>query len=297
MRIVYISGSGRSGSTMLERLLHAGGIGCALGEFHCLWRLHRSEQTCACGMPAAEDPFWTRVLARSGLTDAELAELGRLEQTIVRTGYIAQHGFNLVELGRQDDVRRFLELQFRLFAAIAALSGREVLVDSSKAGPRAWILACHPDVRFLHLWRDPADVIASWRSRKFDRGLGSEMQRLSIMRATLDWLKVEWLMRRLARQTRVTSLDYRSICLDPQKELGRALADVGLPLIDDAAWLASHQMVPVSEYHSLNGNPDRFDRAPISVRLRETDWKVLPRLEAFRIRAQGTILAALYPSP
>ncbi len=297
MQVVYISGSGRSGSTMLERLLHAGGMGCALGEFHCLWRLPRDEQTCACGVPAAEDLFWSKVLEHSCLTVADIADLGRLERAVVRTGYIARHKFSLEALARQADVQEFLELQFRLFTAISEQSGHDVLVDSSKAGPRAWILACDPRVTFLHLWRDPADVIASWRSRKFDRGLGSEMQRLSVMRAALDWVKVEGLMRRLGRQTAVTSLNYRSICVDPRKELDRALADAGLPAIAPAAWLASHTMMPVSDYHSLNGNPDRFDRDPISVSLRETDWQRLPRLEAMRIKAQGKVMASFYPAP
>lgn len=297
MQVVYISGSGRSGSTLVERLLHAGGIGCALGEFHCLWRLPRNEQTCACGVPAAEDLFWSNVLEHSRLTASDMRELGRLEQAIVRTGYIARHKFSLANLRRQDEVKIFLDLQFRLFAAIAQRSGRDVLIDSSKAGPRAWILACHPGVRFLHLWRDPADVIASWRSRKFDRGLGSEMQRLSVTRAALDWVKVEGLMRRLGRQTEVINLNYRSICVDPRTQLDCAMRDVGLPEIAEAAWLASHKMVPVSEYHSLNGNPDRFDRDPISVSLRETNWQLLPRLEALRIRAQGKLMASLYPAP
>lgn len=297
MQVLYISGSGRSGSTLVERLLHAAGSGCALGEFHCLWRLPRDEQTCACGAPAAEDTFWCEVLARARLTSSELLELGRLEQVVVRTGYIARHKFNLARLSAQDDVKRFLELQFRLFDAIADASGRSVLIDSSKAGPRAWILACDARVKFLHLWRDPADVIASWRSRKFDRGLGSEMQRLSVLHAALDWAKVEGLVRRLGRQTKVTSLDYRAICIDPRGALNQALAAMALPATDAAAWLGSHKMVPVSGYHSLNGNPDRFDREPISVSLRETDWSNLPSFEALQIRVQGKAMATFYPAP
>ncbi|MGV3510879.1 MAG: sulfotransferase [Novosphingobium sp.] len=297
MRKIYISGSGRSGSTMVERLLHAGGVGCALGEFHCLWRMPRRDQTCACGNPAADDEFWSAVLQQASLAASDLSELERLERTVVRTGYIARHGFDVARLARQSEVRAFLSLQNQLFAAIVQQSGQDVLIDSSKAGPRAWILACDPDVRFLHLWRDPADVIASWRSRKFDRGLGTEMQRLSITRAALDWIKVEGLMRRLARQVDVASLSYRAICVDPRNELDRALAAIGLPAIEENRWLASHTMMPVSEYHSLNGNPDRFGRDPITVSLRETDWRSLPRTEAWRIRMQAMAMASLYPAP
>lgn len=297
MRKIYISGSGRSGSTMVERLLHAGGVGFALGEFHCLWRIPRSEQTCACGKPAADDEFWSEVLHRASLSANDLSELERLEQAVVRTGYIARHGFNVERLARQSEVRAFLALQNQLFSAIAQRSGHNVLIDSSKAGPRAWILACDPDVRFLHLWRDPADVIASWRSRKFDRGLGTEMQRLSITRAALDWIKVEELMRRLARQIDVASLSYRAICINPRNELDAALAALGLPPIEKSRWLASHTMMPVSEYHSLNGNPDRFGRDSITVSMRETDWRSMPLIESLRIRMHAMAMASFYPAP
>ena len=194
-------------------------------------------------------------------------------------------------------MQHFLALQAQIFDAIAHVSGRSLIIDSSKAGPRAWIMACDPRVSLVHLYRRPADVIGSWRARKFDQGLGSEMQRLSLSRAAGDWLKAEHFARRLARQRRVVMIDYRALCHDPRPVIDRVLAAIDLPPTDPAGWLGPNQVHPASDYHSLNGNPDRFDRKPLTIRLRETDWDRYPPGEAAAIRCLGGLLSLAYPAP
>ena len=297
MRVIYISGSGRSGSTLLERIFHATADCTAIGEFHCLWRMALPDIHCSCGETAPDDFFWREALARAGTGAAELAELRRLEKVVARSGFIAQHGYDLDRLRRSPEVARFLELQFLLFTAIAGVSGRGVIVDSSKAGPRAWIMACDPRVSLLHLYRPPADVIASWRSRKFDQGLGREMQRLSLDRGAMDWWKVEYLARRLAGRRQVHMIDYRALCRTPRPVIEDALVAIGLPPSRDDAWLSESQVATTSDYHSLNGNPDRFDRQAITIRLRQTDWSRYDAGEAMAIRCLGAALAAVYRPP
>jgi len=297
MRVIYISGSGRSGSTLLERILHATAGAMAVGEFHCLWRLPTSEINCSCGECVEADSFWRSTLARAGVGAGELVELQRLEGIVARSGFIARHGYSLSRLQQSPEVKRFLDLQSGLFSAIAEISGRGLIVDSSKAGPRAWIMACEPRVALLHLYRAPADVIASWRSRKFDQGLGADMPRLSHSRAALDWWKVEFLARRLASQRSIQMVDYRQLCLAPRQTIDAALAAQGLPPSRADAWLNDHMIVPTTEYHSLNGNPDRFDRDPIAIKLRRTDWSRYGFAERFAARGLGACLAAVYRAP
>lgn len=171
-KVIYITGSGRSGSTMLERILHSAAGTCAVGELHCLWRLPPARLTCSCGNAFAADTHWARILDAAGFDAATLAELRTLEATVCRTGFLARHRFSLAALAANPAVRRFRQLQFRLFDAIADMTGASVLVDSSKAGPRAWLLAGDERVGVVHLSRDPRDVLVSWRSVKFDPGLG-----------------------------------------------------------------------------------------------------------------------------
>lgn len=297
MKVIFISGSGRSGSTLLERILHATAGCAAVGEFHCLWRLELDEITCSCGDRAAQDPYWHAVLDRAGLTSADLANLRRLENIVARSGFVARHGYSLERLREAAEVREFLDLQFRVFTAIAEQSSRSLIVDSSKAGPRAWIMACDPRVQVLHLYRPPTDVIASWRSQKFDSGLGRNMQRLPLTQAALEWWKVEYLARRLARECKVHMIDYQALCREPRAVIDGALAALGMTLSRDDAWLRPDQVVPTLEYHSLNGNPDRFDRSALTISLRSTDWSRYPTVEAAAIRSLGGALSLIAPRP
>ena len=297
MRVIYISGSGRSGSTLLERLLHASTDASGLGEFHCMWRVAASQLTCSCGSDSASDPFWQAARSRAGIGPGEVAEARRLEGIVARSGFIARHGFSIARLSEDRSVRRFLEIQFSLFEAVSELTGRKVVIDSSKAGPRSWILACDSRVGFVHLYRNPADAIASWRSRKFDQGLGQDMQRLSVGRAALDWWKVEYFARRLGRQRPVQMMDYHQLCKTPRQTIDQALLAMKLPVTDDAAWLGSHKARPTVNYHSLNGNPDRFDRSAIEVSLRETRWSRFGMRESAMIRGTGMLLSGLFPRP
>ncbi len=297
LELLYISGSGRSGSTLVERLLHASPRFVAVGEFHVLWRLPHDQITCSCGLSLPDDPFWQGVLADAGIGPAECADLARRETQVARTARIAQAGFRLDRLRDDPEVTAFLAPQFAIMAAVVRAAGKPILVDSSKAGPRAWLLATAPASRMLHLWRHPSDVIASWRSRKFDAGLGTDMARPGVPAAAADWWKVEQLARRLAREHPVAMLDYGRLCADPAPVLAAALKAAGITGDAEIPWLDTNRVTPGGDYHSLNGNPDRFDRGPITVSARRVDWSRQQPLDRAVIPAVGGMLAALYPRP
>ena len=288
--VLYISGSGRSGSTMLERIFHSAPGVTAVGELHCLWRMEERALRCACAADFPADPFWREVLAHARIGPRDLAELRRLEARVCRTGYLAGRRFCPARLGQEQGVRSFLELNRRLFDAIARVSGSAVVVDSSKAGPRAWLLALDPQVHVIHLHRDPAEVVVSWRSVKFDPGLGTAMKRMSIAAAALDWWKVDRLTRRLARHRPVARMDYPALCARPRETIAEALAELGLTLPADPAWLGPDTLAPGADYHSLNGNPDRFDAGPLRIARRGCAWDGVSALERVPIRAIAALL-------
>jgi len=288
--VLYLSGSGRSGSTMLERILHSAPGVVAVGELHCLWRLTEHEIRCACTVPFPADPFWRDVLAHARIGLRDLAELRRLEALVCRTGYLARRRFSPERLRAEPEVQQFLALNRRLFDAIAAVSGATLLVDSSKAGPRAWLLALDHAVHIAHLHRDPADVRVSWRSVKFDPGLGTPMKRMPILAAAADWWKVDRLARRLARHRSIAWIDYRSLCDSPREILASLFALLRLRLPAEPAWIAPDAVMPGPDYHSLNGNPDRFDPGPLRIARRPCDWSRVAPLERPLIRAAARLL-------
>ena len=61
-RVLYLGGIGRSGSTLLERMLGQIPGTCSLGEVVHLWaRGIRDNERCGCGDTFHACPFWTSV--------------------------------------------------------------------------------------------------------------------------------------------------------------------------------------------------------------------------------------------
>lgn len=82
-RVVYVCGFGRSGSTLLGRLLSEREQAVSVGEAtHVGSERFLARATCACGQPYAGCPFWSRVdsalAGRAGATGA-MARTRRLE--------------------------------------------------------------------------------------------------------------------------------------------------------------------------------------------------------------------------
>lgn len=296
MNLIYISGSGRSGSTLLERILHSDEKTAALGEFHCLWRLPHQSISCSCGAPFHSDNLWTRVLAAAGTGASELGELAALEKSIARFGYLARSRFSIDALRADLRVQRFCELQFAILEAYARISGSETLIDSSKAGPRAWLLASDPRFRIVHLYRDPRDVMVSWQTAKFDPGLGQEMQRLNLTASARDWWKAEQLARMLARQCQVVRIDYAALATRPRIAVTAMLELLELAGSVRPQWLSDDRFEQGDDYHSLNGNPDRFVKGPVTIRRKHPDWAALSPVRRATTWAAGTGLAKLYPA-
>jgi Sulfotransferase family len=294
-QILYISGSGRSGSTLLERLIHSSERAFATGELHVLWRMPPEAITCACGARIRDCDAWRRILGRFAPGAGGLAELAHLEAEVSRTGFVRRHGFDPERIAVDLRARRFLDLQRALFGAIAAATGREIVVDSSKAGPRAALLACLQRTAIIHIWRDPVDVIASWRSRKFDAGLGAPMQRLPVLRAAEDWLKSEFIARRIARNRPVAFVDYGEFCAAPRATLAAIAGRLDVRL-DDLAWRGAARFEPGGFYHSLGGNPDRFVRGPVDIVPRAVDRSTLSPADRVAATLLGAAARTIFPA-
>jgi hypothetical protein len=168
LKVVYIAGDGRSGSTLLDRL-----IGAYPGVFSCgelgnlLQSTASSEQLCACGDRAQACGFWCEVIRRWSVMvpDFTEREYRGLQRRYERLRSLLRPR-NEQEL-TLDEPRfaRYAEYTGALFNAIADLSGATVIVDSSKSPARALALSRVPglEVHMLHLVRDVRGVAYSLR--------------------------------------------------------------------------------------------------------------------------------------
>jgi hypothetical protein len=294
-RVLYLGGFGRSGTTLVERLLGEVSGVCALGEVVHLWeRDIRHDERCGCGSRFSGCEFWQRVgrLAFGGWHNVDVDRVHLLRDTVERTRHIPW----LASMNEApDEVREYANYYSRVYAAAAAVSGASVVVDSSKHSALAHVLrwADDIDLRVLHVVRDARGVAYSWTKTvtRPETDGADEMTRYSPGRSALLWNAHNAAFGLLARRgVPLLRVRYEQFVADPRAGLGALAGFAGLSLeASDLDFLTeSHADLTVG--HSAAGNPMRFSVGRIPLR-RDDGW--LRGLPATDRRLVGAVCAPL----
>jgi Sulfotransferase family len=276
LRVVYIVGKGRSGSTLLDDLLGTLPGVAPLGEVRLVWKRGFDEgYVCTCGALLTDCPVWRpAVEAAIGVIDPRVLDAtNRLQDRVMTWPHVPA-----VLLGaRPRDDRRWGQLMGRLYAGLANLLRASTLVDSSKWPMSPGILGLVPDVEpwVLHLVRDPRAVAHSWRQHK--GGVGQpELPRFGAIHTSLSWTArnvAAELARRYVPPERQRLLRYEDLVERPRevtRDLG-AWLDVADP---DRAFL-DDRTIHLGEAHLVGGNPRRLERGDIVIQA-DAGWSTGP---------------------
>jgi hypothetical protein len=283
--VLFIGGLGRSGTTVVERVLgEVPGVVTA-GELVHLWhRAVLSDERCGCGEPFSGCPFWQAVGARAfGGWDRALAErMEVLRARVDRTRFIPRLALRAARGSLGPELAEYVSVFRRLYVAIAEESGATVVVDSSKHSSLAFCLRTDPgiDLRVVHAVRDSRGVAYSWTKevRRPESAAGADlMTRYSPVRSALLWTGHNAslaLLARLGTPTRV--LRYEDFVADPARRVGELAAFAGLPA-DRAIGSLDGSSVHLRASHTVAGNPMRFTVGQITL-TRDDAWRTqLPR--------------------
>lgn len=278
LRLVYIAGFGRSGSTLVERTLGAIPRWVNVGELIQLFRLPAAaEELCGCGTLFQECAFWSQVGDRAfgGWSGETLEEIRALQQQVARQRFLPR----LLLTGDHKDSRFAASLRDygaayqQLYAAVAEVADADVIVDASKWPAQALALhrATPIPVSLLHLVRDARGVAYSWRKSSVHRPHGgsgnSVMASLSISATARQWVTCQTeieLIRPLFKDS--ARMRYEDFVRNPRTELESTQSALGLSLSsDDLEHISAHSLqLPTS--HGVAGNPSRFAHGLIAVR-------------------------------
>jgi hypothetical protein len=258
---LYIAGWGRSGSTIVDNILGSYASVVSVGELYFLWRRGLGQgRHCGCGRPLPRCPFWGEVLDLAYRDDVlRAAETHDRQQRSVRI----RHTRRLAHRALDPDAARYRDELGRVYAAITAVSGADLIVDSSKVPAGAAIAARIDgvDAYLLQMIRDPRAVAYSWMRPKLqpDRKVPTTMVRHTAVDSGLSWVAWNLLIEDVARtgyRGRHLRLRYEDFIDDPQAAIEAVLALVGLPPAGTP--FRAPFTVHLDGNHTVSGNPSRF---------------------------------------
>lgn len=253
--LLYIMGTGRSGTTILEILLASGNKVSGAGELVHIFRDgYSGEDICSCGQTAAQCPLWSAVWAAGGWREDQVAELADLSR---RFSWHSRFPLLATGLVRQKYKDQFSDVNTKLFRAIAKQTATETVVDSSKYAGRALALARYypGNVKIICLTRSPQGLAAAF-SRQ---GTGAQKPKSPL--ATLLYycyaLLCFWIVRLILRDN-VLMIRYEDFHADPVAGLKEIADWSGIDVDEAIVRLENHQAFQPG--HIVTGNRLRHQR-------------------------------------
>jgi hypothetical protein len=276
LRVVYIAGYGHSGSTILNIVLGQHPEVMGAGELVRLASAASSgEEFCSCGEPLTDCRLWRAVVRRwaAAVGEDPIGVYAQLQQSCERSAPAA------LPAGTWD---RYGHYTRKLLTAIHDVSGKAVIVDSSKLPARALALSRVPgiDLRILHVVRDGRGVAWSLRrqlAKNPRAGVQTAKRKRSVLRTGLLWMIANLAAERAARAidpSRVARVRYEGFVTDPAGALRAMGESIGVDLSSVTPDLADGQALAPG--HVMSGNRARMAD---SLHLKpDFDWRgQLPR--------------------
>jgi hypothetical protein len=271
LEVVEVLGFGRSGSTLLDRLL-ADALGApGVGELVAVWRRGLLEdRPCSCGERFTRCPFWQAVVA----TDPDLLTRPQAADMVLRTNRV-MHVWSPTRVWSGAARRALVDAvpptwfaaMGALYRGVATVTGAGTIVDSSKAPVLGYLLARVPglQVRPVPLVRDPRAVAWAWSHPGPAVALAPALPQLTPARAALVWSLVLQATEAVAATlgNGATLVRYEDLTDAPEDTVDRILRELGhLARSDPSA------VVPPrgATEHTMSANPRlRFATEPAAV--------------------------------
>jgi hypothetical protein len=308
-RVIYLGGLGRSGSTLVERLLAELPGVCSVGEVvHMCQRGVVENERCGCGEPFGGCTFWREVghAAFGGWARLDVDRIVQLRASVDRSRYIPLLAAPVLRPRIRRVLGEYLSYYARIYSAIADVSGCPTVVDSSKHASLAFCLRWHNqlDLRVVHVVRDSRAVAFSWTRKvsRPDAATVSYMASYSPAVAAGQWNAQNGALQLLAREGVPTlRVRYEDLATAPAAILARIADFAGIDSCGHefgflsteagACWADLHAA------HTASGNPMRFATGKIAIR-RDERWRTaMPPGQRRTVTALTLPLLARYGYP
>ena len=254
--ILYIMGTGRTGTTILEILLSNTPAIRGLGEVTKLFRdgFFRNE-TCSCGQPFSTCSHWKPV--RDQFLGMSCDDIRRCMDTVRFFDWHTNFFAHWAGVGFEERFQLYGTINDRIYRSMGESWEGRYLLDSSKyAGRALGLQRMYPGrVKILCMTRSPQGLISSFRKR--DAG---EQKPKSLPNVVAYYSYVLLCCRLVARKRGmdVLHMRYEDLLQDPVRELGRIGNWLSLDLSPSQGKIERNE--PLARGHIITGNRLRRQR-------------------------------------
>jgi hypothetical protein len=276
IKVLYIAGCDRSGSTLLDCTLGQVKGFFAGGEvWHFFGRGMVNNELCGCGQHFRECELWADVAKRYEAAGHEQgpADMERLLRCTVKTRYLPMilSSYGPSHLGHRLDILRAHLSD--LYSVICEVTSCEVVVDSSKNPVYAHVLGGVDGVELyvVHLVRESRGVAYSWSKRKRRPEVPWKVQymdRHGPAKSSLFWLAAQLGAETLKLKYPYIRVRYEDFIRDPRDIMASLLQFLGQG--DADMEYIKEDALTLGVQHTISGNPMRMEQE-VTLRM-DCDW-------------------------
>lgn len=298
VQVVYVAGDGRSGTTLLSRVLGSFDGCIATGELYDIWNKSIQGYTlCSCGTPFVECEFWNAVFREAFCgDDANPALMVSLRESVQRMYHVPVILFPWLRTSPfNHNLREYVRATERLYLAIQKVSDCDVIIDSSKMAAYALALAESPriNVSLVHITRDSRACVFSWRRLKREATAGDQsvyLRQRPVMQTALVWALRNSILRAVARRFPIAeTLRYEDLVRQPREVITDLAKQLGIQS-GTVSWNSSDEMVATKTHHIFAGNPNRVEHGKIRFRA-DDEWRTgMPTIQ------KGVVTLLTFPT-
>lgn len=274
IKVLYIAGPSRSGSTILSNILGEIDGFFNAGELIDIWDRGINGK-CGCGNAMNGCNIWKKVMNAS-FNNAETIDLNEMIRQRDRYAHSYRlTGLSLIPGSKHrllKDTDRYRKCLNKLYGSIQSVVGSKIIIDSSKNTGYAFLLNSLPtiDLFVVHLVRDPRATAYSWMRKKIG------LWQTHPVESSLNWamrnLSSEIFQKHLKKK--YMRLRYEDFIGSPQETIKHIIKFVN-ETAQDLPFYGDHE-VKLNVNHSIYGNPNRFQTGFLKLKL-DDEWQVMKK--------------------
>lgn len=300
--IVFVGGWGRSGSTLLTRMLAEVPGFVAVGEVRDVFlRGIIEDRVCGCGERFSACDFWQAVGddAYGGWNQLSVPRVKELRALTDKPWHVPA----LIKPGLRkttdEAVEEYGQLFSALYQSIKKITGADYIVDASKIASYGAILQRTEGLspRFVHLVRDPRGTLNSWMKQvrmTDDLDRARYMPRYNTVSGAARYMGYNAEMHAVGAKSPSMLMKYEDLVIQPEEKIREILSFLGVAEDSDLSHFLGPDGVKLGVNHTIAGNPMRHESGWIPLRPDESWREKMPKNKQLAIAAMTLPLLKKY---